>query len=644
MATKRQIEEQDRQSEQRRAEAVAEIVRHGHHPDGAIGGDVDIAAGVLDATIKALCGEADDVETLRRKGWQGEAKSYRAAAGILSGWHGRVLAYTPPAGPPRPLDAIPVSNRSATVADLDARLSNAFGPELAPIRHIRTVLEDATDPDASGTVQTTHGALCGSATGSWTHPGGANCEDCHARYAEENGGPYTGPTAFNGGDPEPIDAGQPPCNAQAEHRPHDGCPGSGRFRVDSSWDGATCGEQCMHTDHPAPRRDEPITPSVATAIREEIEATQIDPFERIRRESVAMIDETLAARLADEQAKGVDADPQYAVGDKVTVGGVEFTKHSEFPPLPIVEPSGPVRRPRMTPQQVREHGVARARGAHHRSVSQVTGYADCGTRYALSDLEPPAWYNVGGKALHRVVEEINRHIAAGDDIDVYTDRAAGAFGNAFEVEIGETFQHNTTPMSQWRIGNRGKENYDWWRVEGPGMVARYVEWLRGRLSDGWEIARTAGVPIQQQPVIEFECRLNVGAMVPNLSIVDMALIHPAHNLLEVVDVKAGASAPKDTFQLGVYGWCLLSVGVAGFTPAADLSNVRGRYWRARTGVCVPDESNAGWPVLQMHGWDSVVHRCREQDSMERQGFYQPNVTSCCGGCGVKDLCPAQTDQ
>jgi hypothetical protein len=137
-------------------------------------------------------------------------------------------------------------------------------------------------------------------------------------------------------------------------------------------------------------------------------------------------------------------------------------------------------------------------------------------------------------------------------------------------------------------------------------------------------------------VIEFECRLDVGIPVPNLSIIDLALIHLERNILLIVDAKAGGSAPKDTFQLGVYGWSLLAAGIAGFTPTPELMNVHGVYWRARTG-----EPTVEWPILSMHPWPDVVQRYRDMDVMERQGVYMPNVTTFCGGCGVRDLCPAQ---
>jgi hypothetical protein len=627
--TKNQVAEQDRQSELRRTEACAKIIRHALVP--VDGSDDDsprgLSVGVLSALSEAIDDEVADIAALRRKGWQSTMKAHITAAEIVRTWRDLLVAYAPPAGPPRPPVEIAVDHRADTPAELDARLTEAFGPELAPVRHIRTALEsdDPTGPLPVDGVQPRYGALCGEKTGSWTHRGGANCPTCIATYDDECG-PYTGPTAFSGG------------------------PEGGE--VLSPIDGSTIGHV---TPSPVDRpwRDGPVTPEVARAMREAgpFTASEVVTSPGVPADEVLIVSPTesllapvvqpLAERnLIQEQA---DAVRQF----DAALSNPQSEQQLQGLALNIVEPSGPQARPRMTPEQVRAHGLSRQRGAQHRSVSQVTGYADCGTRYALDDLEAPAWWNVGGKALHRCVETINR-LAADDNTaaEVLGD-TDNLWNRAFDAEIANE-NVERWPTDQWRVANRGKENFDWWRVEGPSMVGRYVHWLLGRLSDGWEFARVwqgnygPGQPRQPAvPVIEFKCHLNVGASVPNLSIVDMALFHPMHHLLEVIDIKAGGSAPKDTFQLGVYGWALLAAGVAGFIPDPDYSNVRGRYWRARTGICVPEEERAGWPVLAMHPWPNVVDRYRTQDAMERQGFYQPNVSSLCGGCGVRDLCPAK---
>lgn len=618
MATKRQIEEQDAASEARRHEAVGAIIEHAN--TGEVDNGRGIAVGILGALADAIDGEAADVRELRRKGWQSAANTLDETVTVIKGWRDLLVGYTPPAGPKPPTgDDIPRNHGAASPADLEQRLVDAFGPELAPTRHIRTTIEPrALEPGASVADGPAYGRLCGATTGSFTHPGGANCEECHRIYAEQQGQPYAGPMAFGNTVPKPT----PFIAAAAAIKIDD---------VDVTGDVAAV--------NLPPRRDEPVTPAVARAIREEIER-DTESVERAIAEGrgpagiLNLGNGSFAMNTSDARPTVLSPGTPVVFVGPITDGEVPA-------PLNIVEPTAPAVRPRMTAAQVREHGQARQRGAEHRSVSQVESIGDCGTRYALSDLERPAWWNVGGKALHRAVETINRGVAhpGAQDAPIGRDTET-LFLQAFDAEIAD--QHAATPehpMSTWRAGDRGRENYDWWRVEGPIMVQRWVAWLSRMLVDGWTIATGP----TGAPVIEYETRLDVGVPVPNLSIIDLALLHQQQNVLLIVDAKAGKSAPKDPFQLGVYGWALLAAGVAGFMPSPDLANVRGAYWRARTGeTSIPvGQPPHGWSILQMYPWPDVVQRYRDADALDRNAIYIPNVTNFCGGCGVADLCPAK---
>lgn len=622
MASRSETARQDQATEQRRTDACAKIVAHTRIEQGDWPDDdhhSGLATGVLSALIEAIEGERDDIIELRRKGWQTKAREQDAAIVAVKEWRDDLIAFKPPSTSalPQPVE-IPVSARADTPAELDARLEAAFGIP-TPVRHIRTVIEHNPAPDDGST---TYGNLCGATDGSLTHPSGANCPDCHAIYAEQNDGkPYEGPTAHGTELPVLTPAwSDGPVTPQVARAMRE----AGSFTVPDP--------DNMPNAH-GPTIGEIVADRAAGA------AGVIEPFEQIRRDAVEQVGETLATRAADEQAKGIDA------------GGVALAAFVGMPT--VIEPSA--RRPareRMTAAQVREHGLARQRGALHRSVSQVQGFADCGTRAALSDLERPAWWNVGGKAFHACAEEINRYAA--DDMTAYKANHDALTSNElwlkhFDAQIAEqcaaTPDH---PMDTWRAANKGSEHYDWWRVEGPVMVQKYVIWLSSMIAEGWRIATAPDVkryPATELhstvPVIEYETRLDVGLQVPNLSIIDLALSRTSNNPdselhaygqeVLIVDLKAGNSAPKDTFQLGVYGWCALAAGIAQH-PA----QVRGAYYRARRGELTPV-----LPVLDLHPWPDVVQRYRDQDAMERQGIYMPNVTTFCGGCGVRDLCPAQ---
>lgn len=604
MTSRSEIARQDQASEQRRTDACAAIA-------GLVDDQSHVA--VLSALAEAVEAEAVDVRDLRRKGWQSAAKVLDETVIVVRGWRDLLIEYKPPSTQalPQPVD-IPVSARADTPAELDARLNEAFGIPV-PVRHIRCALDpEPEDPPGDASK---YGPMCGATDGSFTFPGGANCEMCQAIYAEQNAAGVADAAVLT---PAWSDGPVTPQVARAMREAGPRAAGA-------------AGVIEPPTTAPDPEYKVGDTVTVGG-----IEFTKIadNPFGP---SAVEQIGETLATRVADEVAKGIDA------------GGAALAAFVGMPN--VIEP--PARRPareRMTAAQVREHGLARQRGALHRSVSQVQGHADCGTRAALSDLERPAWWNVGGKAFHACAEEINRYAA--DDMTAYKASNDALTSNElwlkhFDAQIAEqcaaTPDH---PIGTWRAANKGSEHYDWWRVEGPVMVQKYVVWLTGMFAEGWRIATapfalaTTGSPAGA-PVIEYSVNLDVGLQVPNLSIIDLALsrtssdpnseLHAYGQEVLIIDLKAGSSAPKDTFQLGVYGWCALAAGIA-----QHPQQVRGAYYRARRG-----EMMAPLPVLDLHPWPDVVQRYRDQDAMDRQGIYPANVTNFCRGCGVFDICPAQ---
>lgn len=299
-------------------------------------------------------------------------------------------------------------------------------------------------------------------------------------------------------------------------------------------------------------------------------------------------------------------------------------------PMVFVEPDGPPRR--LTFVEVVEHGQARARGGDHRSVSQVQGYAECGVAYALSDLERPAWWLVGGTAFHAAAEEINRRAAQGKSMP--SDDSPGAswmrhFTGAIAAQIQE---RPDVPMARWRTAAKGAEGYDWWRVEGEAMVLRYADWLRGMLAGGWEILAIDGAP-----VIEYETALDVDG-VKVVVIIDLALSHRDGRVL-IVDYKAGKSAPSDTFQLGVYAYALYAaVEPFGRSFSSD-PGVCGQYYAARKGELVGGTDRS---LVRTHSWEEIAYRVHQTDRAEKAGIYIPNTSrgfGGCGSCGVAEHCP-----
>lgn len=224
MATRAELQERERARETRINDAVTAMTCNEK-------GGQDSAITTLHNLADAIDAEGAELAEHRNKGWQSALKAHVAAAEIVRAWRDRVTAYTSPAPPPVPTgpsptadaEGIAIDHRAGDPNELDARLEAAFG--IPPVtRHIRAVVEPPADHDCATHTGFQHwGAMCGSTEGSWTHPGGANCVDCHALYTEHNDGkPYDGPVA-----------------------------------------------------HGNERPDGPVTPEVARAIREEIEREKI---------------------------------------------------------------------------------------------------------------------------------------------------------------------------------------------------------------------------------------------------------------------------------------------------------------------------------------------------------------------------------
>lgn len=346
-------------------------------------------------------------------------------------------------------------------------------------------------------------------------------------------------------------------------------------------------------------------------------------------------DAATRVRLAIESGKDTDAKLDAAFGPPEVrdVVHIRTLPAIERPTLASLEPVGvpETDRPRMTLVEVAAHGRARARGADHRSHSQLSGYENCGVQYALSDLESaPAWWNVGGTAVHAAIESINRGTHIGGSVETL-------WSDVFERTVAETEITSGIGHPMWRAASRGAEAYDWWRVEGESMVSRWVEFLRRRYAEGWTILEIDGVP-----VIEYAYTLPIdGCPVPDTGVIDVALKLWSGDdrdtaRIEIIDIKAGKSAPREGFQIGgLYHWAIwraLSLDVG--QPILD-GQIEQAFWMARQA----DPVNQLVPAATVP-WPDVCQRMATMDAAERQGLYVPRPSNFCSACAVKDLCPA----
>ena len=273
----------------------------------------------------------------------------------------------------------------------------------------------------------------------------------------------------------------------------------------------------------------------------------------------------------------------------------------------------PPARPRMSFAAVRTRGMARRRGADHRSVSQVTSFEQCGVQYALSDLARPAWWNVGGTAVHRWCE---LHVMCLDRL--WSD----VFINAIASEV----KKSGVPMAQWMAAKKGAEGYDWWRVEGERMTRNFTRWFDEQLAAGWKILELRGVLF-----VEYEFSVPVGNIKVD-GIMDLVLVKG--DVVRIIDYKSSASAPLDTFQLEIYGHALARI-LANEAYAAPM--ITAQHLMLRTGET---KGSIDQDVTTLRPFEELSYRVATMDTAEVAGLYMPNRSFSCFTCGVSDLCPA----
>lgn len=290
----------------------------------------------------------------------------------------------------------------------------------------------------------------------------------------------------------------------------------------------------------------------------------------------------------------------------------------------------------------------------HWSWSQLESSESCGLRYRLGRVEGytqiPQWANIGGDAFHMATAGIDRtQQQTGAPYPSNAGVIASAWEAAFNQAIADVASTSPVPISEWRAANGGKENQDWWRVEGEAMLARWCE-ERAKLAmhagPGQRKLATLptgnsdwpnGAPENLQPAVEWPFTITVPGPLGELTYTNIVdrVWECADGTLLVEDLKTGSRMPKDTAQLGTYAW-----GVASLVPRNGLNRdganprILGTFYNARKGLWTPAVD-----LLAAHPWDEFVYRLHTAEAKRRAGLYSPHVTDLCAACSVRYACP-----
>jgi hypothetical protein len=258
----------------------------------------------------------------------------------------------------------------------------------------------------------------------------------------------------------------------------------------------------------------------------------------------------------------------------------------------------------------------------HVSFSQLTTVADCGVKFRLQRVEQlpqvPQWANVGGKAFHAAVEAYE---ALGAPSPIDPGSVELLWLKLFNLEIEDTENVSGMARSEFRASQQGKENYDWWRVEGALMLQRYVDWRQG---DG------AGQQVLQgpsgAPMLEWETRYAVDH-VPFKTILDSVWTdgHSERPTAIIRDWKTGSLTPDDR-QLCTQAWGLRMAGWTG--------PVLVQFFDARKGAF-----SEPFDPFERMTWDDVRYFVLSGDAERRLPIPSARPSDFCGGCPVAYACP-----
>lgn len=256
-------------------------------------------------------------------------------------------------------------------------------------------------------------------------------------------------------------------------------------------------------------------------------------------------------------------------------------------------------------------------GRDYLSYSSMTSWLDCGQRFELERVlnapQQRAWWFVGGDALHRASEMLDKKV---------TEDPLDAWHQSWEISTASLPSDESTIRAGGRRSRDwpDKENRAWWEHHGPIMTTAWKDWMEAKQKEGWAIH------VDENKRIGVETGFTMSlADVTVKGFVDRIMIDPNGQVV-VVDLKAGSREPKNSLQLAVYALGIKQT--LGLTPSL------GGYWMARTAE-IPmlhtlshlDESLVGqWFSSAKHGIENEI--------------FIPRVSELCVACTVAPYCPA----
>lgn len=266
-------------------------------------------------------------------------------------------------------------------------------------------------------------------------------------------------------------------------------------------------------------------------------------------------------------------------------------------------------------------------GYAHRSVSQVSSYAQCAEAYRLSRVavapsRPAAWFS-HGTAYHAVIEEYENTFRT-----LSKPALAARFTELYAQDIAK-LREKWPEEKDWMTGGRKKgfKDIEDREVIGVWQVHDYVDFAEAN-KHRWRILPLGNGKIATE--VEFHHNF---AGVDCYGFIDQIRQY-ADGSLEVADLKTGTSTPGSSMQLGVYA--LVTLANTGILPTSGVFVKAGRPATANVG---PKPTSDVQHFL--HDWTQELldSMFLDMDRAEKAGIYLPNPQDGCERtCGVSEYC------
>lgn len=255
----------------------------------------------------------------------------------------------------------------------------------------------------------------------------------------------------------------------------------------------------------------------------------------------------------------------------------------------------------------------------HLSYSQVDTLLSCGEKYRLTRVvgipEDPAWWLIGGTAVHGATEAWDKQPDCGTATDLFTE--AFNYGLS-QVEDPSLLRASGRATKDYPNG----EDETWWRDNGPKFVQAWIDWRAA--NPNLQILDLNGTP-----AIEVSVGALTADQVELKGFIDRIFVDASTGDLLIVDLKTGRNTPPSSLQMDYYRYALQST--------VGLQAHYGAYWMARQGTL-----SAIHPLWRSD--EQIADMLRKARILIDNELYIPHLSILCGSCGVKQHCHAYTNQ